>query len=1147
MFVQHSNTNTMKKLTLAIFLWLFNFIFSTLLAQTANPDSLKDWVSLMRDPKVNVHDVQNAFYKWYNEKSNGKETSISSEGMEDESYELFKRWEWYNVPRADAKGNRPDFTKVGEEYANYLKTSSAHAPRHKMTLNAASWIYTGNTSVPTNAPDTSGFGGDGRINRLRVFPGNNNIIFACAASGGLWKTTNGGVSWSTNTDQLGTLTTSDIAINPLNTNIMYLATGDGDGVQSIYPTPGTVGVLKSYDGGNTWNPTTLAYDLSYAGASQYSVNELLIDPNDTSILLAATTFGIWRSTNSGATWTEAAGTGSGNAKWFHSIEFHLGNPSIVYAATSTVFNGGGCFYRSLDTGASWTQLSTGLPNNSFAEGMEIGVTAADTSLVYVLACRNIYYDYEGLYVSTDDGTSFTEQSGYPTQPNVLGRQANGNDYGTGLSYYALTMAVSQTNKDSIWVGGVNIWASADGGVTWKPSSNWFDTNAPYIHCDIHNIQFIPGTNSQGYLVGCDGGVFITSNAGTNWTDISNNLEIGQQYYIGAAATSPTQTLSAWQDNGVVASTSPVSAQKYGGDGTGCFIDWSNPSTIYSESPGAPTFIRSTNGGTSWKSIINGITEINPYQWLTPFIQDPTTSTTLYCGINNVWKTTNSGSNWSKISTWGNPSQKMVALAVDSANVNYIYAAYNDTIEMTPDGGTNWYNITGTLPTDSTSITAIAVSSKTPSHIWVVFSGYYETCKVFASTNSGATWTNISNGLPNLPVNTIVCESGSPNGIFVGTDQGVYYHDTNTSNWTFYNNGLPLVMIGNLQMWKPVKASPGFRASTTTICAGNYIQFTDTSHNSPAATLIAATFGRGTWETPLSTPSALSWSWTFTGGNPDTSTAQNPLILYTTQGTFPVKLIVTNVTGKDSIVKNNFITVNANPSVNATVIVNVNCFGESTGSLSSNTIGGATPYTYSWSNSQNTPNIGGLSAGIYTLNVTDNNGCSGTASVNLTQPTAITATHDSIGQNGPCNGLAAVTANGGVSPYTYFWTTGGQTTDTINEQCAGTYCCIITDNNNCTYTTCVTINLTTGIGNNSESPLIDINPNPSTGKFSVTGLDKGMSVELYDYLGRKVDYKFRISNYELTINISDWADGIYLIRVLDKNGNLAAQKKVLKTN
>ncbi len=1052
----------MRKLTIIILLTFLSVSPFTLIAQSAKKNySPTDWVGMMRDNTVNVHDVQNAFYKWYKTNhTTDKDKTKTGKGEEDGPYELFKRWEWYTLPRTDINGNRADQYKVASDFENFLLNNSSQKNSSQnqsyVPAPSGSWVYAGNTTVPSNS--SSGNGGDGRVNRVRVFPGNNNIMYACAASGGLWKTTNGGTTWSTNTDQLGDLSTSDIAINRLNTNIMYLATGDGDGIQSVYPTPATIGVLKSTDGGNTWNATGLAYTLSTAGANYYSVNELLIDPNDTAIILAATTFGIYRSTNSGATWTKAQ-TG-----WFHSMEFDPGNPSIVYAGTSTVFGGGAQFYLSTNNGVSFTQITSGLPSSSVAEGFEIGVTAADSTVVYVLADNSSNYGFEGLYLSTNHGVSFSTQS---TTPNLLGWSSTGSDVG-GQGWYTLSLAVSQTSKDSVWVGGVNIWASPNEGTSWNLNANWEGT--PYVHADIHHIQFIPGS-SKKYVVGCDGGVFITSNSGTNWTDISNNLENSQQYCIGPSATTAGRWLTGWQDNGTNLSASPWS-QVYGGDGMDCFIDWSNNNTFYAETDEG-ALVRSTNAGATWKNIVTGITETGP--WVTKWLQDPQTSTTLYSGFSNVWKSTNSGSNWSAISTWGGTGF-ITALTVDSSNTGYIYAAQSNIIEVTTNSGTSWTNITGTLPVSSAFISAIAVSAKSPSHVWVTFSGYSSTTKVFASTNSGSTWTNISSGLPNLPVNCIVSQSGSPNGIYVGTDQGVYYHDTTLNSWIFYNTGLPMIMIGDLKIYEPgeelLAATYGrgtwetplytsssaapiayFKASPTTLCAGNTVQFTDSSLNSPT-----------------------SWNWTFTGGTPATSTAQNPSEVYSTAGIYNVKLKVTNTGGTDSLTKTSYITVNSNPTITATPSPSSYCPGGS----STLTASGGSTYTWSPSTDLNattgtTVTANPTTTTTYTVTGTNSSGCSATKTVTVTVNPIPTITATPSPASYCPVGSSTLTASGGStftwSPSTDLSATTGAAV-TANPTATTTYTVTGTNSSGCSATKTVTVTV-------NPTPTITATPSPAS--------------------------------------------------------------------
>jgi sugar lactone lactonase YvrE len=227
--------------------------------------------------------------------------------------------------------------------------------------------------------------------------------------------------------------------------------------------------------------------------------------------------------------------------------------------------------------------------------------------------------------------------------------------------------------------------------------------------------------------------------------------------------------------------------------------------------------------------------------------------------------------------------------------------------------------------------------------------------------------------------------------------------------------------------------------------------------------------------------------------------------------------------------------------------NVSCNGMSDGSAFAMTDGGTGPYTYSWSSSGgNAARATGLAAGNYLVTITDNNGCTATTSANITQPAVLTATHDSLPEtsSSPCNGAAGVLLGGGTPPYTYLWTTGGQVTASISGQCAGTYCCEIIDKNGCMLTTCVTINSTTGIENISNSSSINIYPDPNTGQFTIDGIIPGQTIEVYNYAGQKIS-SIIADNSIMHFNISNQPGGVYLIRIMDKNGNLVSEKKIVK--
>ncbi len=772
------------------------FIFAAL--STASIASFgQDWLRMMKDGKSNVHDVQNAFYKWYathgGETKSDAKKDVSGE-KEDCNYTLFKRWEWLMEPRTYPSGNRPapeTFTNIYGSYFNlYGNREKEKSPTS--TLSSANWIYKGNTSVPLN-------GGDGRINKLRFYPGNNNIMFACAPTGGLWKSTNAGATWSTNTDLLTELGTSDIAIDPINPNIMYLATGDCDGPGADFWSISTIGVLKSTDGGNTWNPTGLYYTQPSTGPAYGTVTELALNPNNTNIIIAATSKGMYYSSNAGTSWTQE------DTEYFKSVEFEPFHPSTVYAAT-----GDGKFFRSIDGGITYTQTTTGLPAFGLTARMTIAVSPADSNYVYVVAEDASNWSYYGLYRSIDRGQTFTQRS-----------NSSVGSLGMAYGWYGLPLAVSPTNIDTVLTGGIDVYLSTDGGVTWNLNAS--SGGSPYAHADGHHYIFLPNTGAS-WFDACDGGIFQATNGGRTYTDLSNNLQIAEIYAIGPSMLTSGLWLSGWQDNGTNESGLPWN-EVNGGDGMVPFIDYSNDNTMYSASQDGALY-RSYNGGVSWSYIAGSISENGP--WVTRWLQDPQNANTLFAGCSNIWKSTNQGNSWNQISSFSSGTNLIKALIVDPANDKVLYACWHDSIFTTTNQFVTYKNITDNLPVSLAWMTGIALDPNNSNHAWVTFSGYVDTVKVFQTFNGGITWKNISSGLQNLPVNCIVFQPGNHSGIYIGTDEGVYYRDTVLNSWISYNSGLPNVMVNDLKI----------------VDAGT--------------NLLAASYGRGVWETPTySSSSAIN--------------------------------------------------------------------------------------------------------------------------------------------------------------------------------------------------------------------------------------------------------------------------------------------------
>ncbi len=761
------------------------------------------WMANITDKNnPNFFEIQKAFNDYW--ASKGIDFS-KKKGKESEDEELagwyqFKRWEWFMSPRVSKNGEFPDPMIA---YNEYRKFESQNNQRTKQINSITSnWTLMGPIAVPTA---TSGQHGAGRLNCLAVNPMSSSILYVGSPGGGFWRSNNGGTTWVATGDHNATLGVSDIAVNPVDTSIVYIATGDNDANDTY-----SAGVLKSTNGGMTWNTT----GLNWAVSGSRIMAKILIKPDSVNVLLAATGNGIMRSVDAGVTWTTQL-----NLAGIRDLKLKPNHSRVVYASTNTHI------YRSLNGGISFSLVSSGLPSTGM-DRIALGVTPADSNYVYALYSASDY-SYGGVYLSTDGGTTFTTQS---TAPNLLGFATNGNSTG-GQGWYDLALGVSQTSKTTIMVGGINVWKSTTSGATggWSCVGKGYNpvTSASHIHPDVHGIMFQPGSGTVVYCMN-DGGIFKSTNTGTAWTDISSGLSIMEFYSTSTSQNISTVCIGGAQDNGCNKYTSGSWESIAGGDGMHVEIDKTDANQMYEELPNGDISY-SNNGGGGW-------VDITPFGnanggWVTPFLIDPTTHTTLYAGYSDVYKTTDQGNNWVSI-TNGNltsGTNLVQAMAVAPSNSNTIYVAYGppvvgiadcNALFKTTNGGTSWASITGTLPLGVAPLTSIVVKPNDPNTLWVTLTGYNPVDKIFKSTNGGATWTNVSGNLPNVPINCAVYVPNTPNALYVGTDLGVYYTDDVLGTWVSFSTNLPNVVINDLHI------------QTTT------------------SKLRAGTYGRGMWETPM---------------------------------------------------------------------------------------------------------------------------------------------------------------------------------------------------------------------------------------------------------------------------------------------------------
>ena len=781
-------------------------------------------------------------------------------------WKQFKRWEWYWETRVNpTTGEFPD-KSVFTELENINKSNSRSSN--------GQWVSLG----PDNSP--GGYAGLGRLNCIGFHPSNDNIIYVGAASGGVWKTIDGGSNWSPMSDDIGAIGISEIIVQSTSgDDILIIATGDRDASDTY-----SVGILKSTNGGSTWQSTSLVYTPDQNAL----IYKMIVDPSNSNIFYAATNNGLFKSNDGASTWSLLYSSN------FKDLEFKPGSSTILYGSNTQ-----GDIYKTSDGGTTWSMV-----NSATGGRTELAVSANNPNVVYAVTA-NSSNGLSAVYKSTDSGNTF---SVIFNSLNLLGWDCDGNDSG-GQGWYDLAIAADPNNADVVYIGGVNTWKSTDGGISFNINNHWSGTcggNATTVHADKHNLAFRNGTST---LFECnDGGLYSTTNGGSTWSHLTNGMVISQMYRLGVSQTSSSDVITGLQDNGTKSLINNTWQDVLGGDGMECIIDYSDVNTQYG-SLYYGSIYKTTNQWWSSTNISGGIS--GNAAWVTPYIQDPNNSNTLLVGFEDVWKSTNQGNSWTQISSWGGNTLR--SLAVAPSNSNYIYAATTNTLHKTTDGGSTWLTITGSLPVSSSAITYISVKDDDPNTIWVSMGGF-NNYNVYESTNGGSTWTNISAGLPTLPTNCVIQnkQNTSEVELYAGTDVGVYVK-IGSANWTSFSNNLPNVVISELEIYY--------------------------DNNSNNSLLRAATYGRGLWEsdlysipapldadfsasnttiglgqsvtyTDLSTGNPTSWNWTFEGGTPSTYSGQTPTaISYNTLGTYDVTLVVSDGTNTETELKSDYITVN----------------------------------------------------------------------------------------------------------------------------------------------------------------------------------------------------------------------------------------------
>ena len=739
----------------------------------------------------------------------------------------------------------------------------------------ANWTNLGPQPV-TNSAGGANFGNPastGRVTAIAVDPTTttttSQVVYLGAATGGVWKSTDGGASWNTIFDQNNSLAIGGIAIDPSSHTTIYVGTGElnfsGD---SYYG----AGIYKSTDGGSTWTQQCGGASVNFcvptfSGAFQgggFYVGDIAVNPASANIALAAVRdagngnlSGIYRTTDGGANWTliPSASGAPGN-----SIIWNPTAPGVVYATLGASFSAAASgVYKSTDSGVTFTKLTGSLPNLPTTNlGRHVlAVAPSNGSVVYVAIDNSSTNGLLGLATSTDAGAtwSFTTPGTLPNLPNFC----------SGQCWYDMSIAVLPNDPNTVVVGGSAFtnnsstdFRSIDGGTTWVDITNGSTAVRP--HVDTHVMKFAATTGGFRLYTGNDGGVWFTDTptaTPVTWLPGNNaNLTI-TQFYPGHAVHPSDENISfgGTQDNGTEKySGIPAWDHVACGDGAWAAIDPVIPTTVYANCQNIALLRSSLDGvAGSWLGITNELgTSGDRSLFIPPLVQDQNQSGRLYFGTFRVWQSMNYGNNWTPISPdlTSSTNNEVTSVSVAQSNNNVVYATTTDgrvwrTTNAGAGTGATWTNLTK-APLPNRYATMVRTDHSNSDIAYISYSGFNgfsgdTVGHIFKTIDGGTTWTDISGtavgALPNTPVNDIAAvHLGSPlnfDAVFIGTDIGVFECADPTvatpcQTWTPVGTGLPKVPVVGL------------------------------AYRENSATLRAITHGRGVWviETPGVNPAGL---------------------------------------------------------------------------------------------------------------------------------------------------------------------------------------------------------------------------------------------------------------------------------------------------
>lgn len=877
-----------KQILLITFLISIQFVDAQAERPYPTNSSSPDWIVMMYASDVNPGEVIKAHDLYFKSHSKAK----------NEHTQYYKRW-----IRSFSRSLDFDYSLAANQayLDNSIALIESKAP-------GSAWTCIGPYDFDIDAASRSYAPGAAHVYTVERSVSNTSVMYAGTATAGLWKSIDGGQNWNLLTQNLVINQIRAIEIDYTNEDIVYFESR-GD-------------LYKTTDGGLNW---AIIGDAVFQ-SDDHSVEEITMSPTNNSTLYLTSDYGFYRTTDGGNNWSEIM-TGE-----FQEIELNPADPTMIY--TIKVVSPKTEFYKSTDGGLSFTIQTTGWPNpvgaNDHQERVEIAVTSANSNLIYANATgsANGGSGTYGIYISSDEGATWTFQccgaqpAGPPslTNINMMGWDKEGEDDG-GQYYYDVGLAVDPIDENKLHLGGVNHWVSNDGGANWVCPAKWSEPAEPgYVHADIHDIRFF----GNELWIACDGGIFQSTDGGTTMTKSMVGIE-GTDFWGFGASTQSDVMLGGAYHNGTLLRDNSVYLNDWictgGGDGVRGFVNFGNDRIAYDDYegrvlPGDRTVSISDFQFDSLPNASYVTGASSNLEW------DPRNYNHIYLGrSNNLLKTENNGQSYEVISTFTHDVMK-VEIARTNLDVIYVTTFENwwgeKKVWRSGDAGVTWTDIT---PSNALLVNEfwvpydITVSGTDENVLWAARTSQYSSYpnlnnkQVYKSIDGGITWTNYTTAtLDGEWITNIVHQEGTDGGVYIGTRRAVYYRNNSLNDWILFNNNLPFSTAST-------KLVPKYKDRLLRNASNRSVYEVEMYETSEPIAQIAADrfkvnckneFVNYIDHSVLSSDNS-TWQWSFPGGTPATSNMQNPIVQYTSTGTYDVSLTVTDDYGTSSQSYTAFIT------------------------------------------------------------------------------------------------------------------------------------------------------------------------------------------------------------------------------------------------